>query len=123
MLRTFDEELFNFRAPQATAAFVTFTDSALGGQSTAQVRHSTGECGADAQTSDTGCLVFEGNFSSAIPADAPSEVHRLGQAACQSKVPSHTLLPVLCAWHALMLALLAQHPSRHACGICARKQQ
>lgn len=80
VLHTFDEELFNFAAPQAASAFATFTDSPLGGQSTAKVRHSTAEDGAE------GCLVFEGNFSSTIPADAPPEVHRLGQAACQSKV-------------------------------------
>ena len=74
----FEEELFNLRKPDVLKQFRVLTDQEYGGRTTAEVKHSTEE-------GKEGCLVFEGDFSTEIPHDAHQDVHKLGQAAIQSK--------------------------------------
>jgi hypothetical protein len=80
VLETFQEELFSLRSPAAVKSFRVLTDQEFGGLSTADLRFSTEEGKPE------GCLVFEGEFNSQVPREAPSDVHRLGQAAFGSKV-------------------------------------
>lgn len=82
----FEEDIFNLRDPGCVSAFRTLTDASIGGKSTAEIRHSKDE------GEDEGCIVFEGQFSSEIPPDAPKNVRRLGQASFAFKV-TYPLLP------------------------------
>lgn len=79
MLRTFEEELFNLRSASCLGSFETLTDANLGGQTTAALAFQEGG-------DEEGSLVFQGNFSSAIPYDTNPKVRRLGQASFGSKV-------------------------------------
>lgn len=80
VLRVYQEPLFDLSNPACVSSFQAITDQAIGGLSTAELRHSTEEGKPE------GCLVFEGHFSSVIPDSAPADVHKLGQAAVTSKV-------------------------------------
>jgi hypothetical protein len=79
-LYTFQEELFNLKQRTCLRNFEVLTDKPLGGLTTAHLNFT------DEEGSEGGCLVFEGNFSSMVPPDAPQHVHRLGQAMFESKV-------------------------------------
>ena len=81
-MHVFTEELFSLRSAACLQSFQALTDQELGGQSTAELRHSTEEGEPE------GCLVFEGRFSSEVPSTAPPDVHKLGQAAFGSKASS-----------------------------------